>query len=188
MARDILGKLLVRQAGDGIVALRITEVEAYLGPADAACHTFGGRRTERVRSMWGEAGRAYVYLIYGIHNCLNLVTVGPGVGEAVLLRGGMVVSGLDLVRRRRGSAVSDSSLTDGPGKICQALAIDRGNDGADVCARRAGLWIADDGVRVTDQEVVVTPRIGVASAGDAALWPLRFVAVQRKTSGSSGEA
>ena len=81
VSRDLLGLLLVRRAPAGLVAVRINEVEAYLGPTDRACHTWNGRRTERVRSMWGEAGRAYVYLIYGLHHCLNVVTVGSGAGQ-----------------------------------------------------------------------------------------------------------
>ncbi len=174
VARDLLGKLLVRHNADGIVALRITEVEAYLGADDRACHTYGGRRTQRVRSMWGEAGHAYVYLIYGLHNCLNLVTVGPGVGEAVLLRAGVAVHGPDLVRRRRG-AVAESDFTNGPGKLCQGLGVDRELDGVDVCSSDCGLWLADDGTMVGDRDVRVTPRIGVGSAGEAAEWPLRFV-------------
>ncbi len=135
------------------------------------------RRTRRVRSMWGEAGHAYVYLIYGLHHCLNLVTVGPGVGEAVLLRGGTTVYGLELVRRRRG-LVADRNLTNGPGKLCQALGVDRKLDGADVCRTTNGLWIADDGTTISENACQRTPRIGVEAAGDAALWPLRFI-VQR---------
>jgi DNA-3-methyladenine glycosylase len=178
VARDVLGRLLVRSSEDGLLALRITEVEAYLGPDDPACHTAGGRRTERVRSMWGPAGRAYVYLIYGLHHCLNLVTARDGAGEAVLVRGGVAVYGLDGVRRRR-SGVGDADLTNGPGKICQALDVDRGMDGADLCGVRDGLWLADDGVRIPDTEVNTTHRVGVGSAGEAALWPLRFVCSDR---------
>lgn len=181
VARGLLGMLLIRRTPDGVVGLRITEVEAYLGVADRACHTFGGRRTERVRSMWGAAGHAYVYLIYGVHHCLNLVTVGPGVGEAVLVRGGLTVHGHALARSRRGVA-EDSNLTNGPGKICQALAVDRSLDGFDVCRGRRALWVADDGVRPDERAVRVTPRIGVGSAAEAAHWPLRYVVVTRPTS------
>jgi len=174
VARDLLGKLLLRRTGDGLVVVRIVEVEAYLGPEDPACHTYGGRRTPRVRAMWGEAGRAYVYLVYGIHHCLNLVTVGAGAGEAVLVRGGRIVHGEALARRRRRSSVPVRSLTNGPGKLCQALAVDRRDDGVDVCDPAGGLWLCDDGVRVGDEECRRDARVGVGYAGEAATWPLRF--------------
>ena len=176
VARDLLGKLLVRRSGEGAVAVRLLEVEAYLGPTDPACHTFGDRRTPRVAAMWGEAGHAYVYLIYGVHHCLNLVTVGGGAGEAVLLRGGAVLLGHDLARRRRGPGVAERSVADGPGKLGQALAISLRDDGLDVCDPGSGLWLCDDGVRVGARSLRRGPRVGVRSAGEAASWPLRFLA------------
>jgi DNA-3-methyladenine glycosylase len=175
VARDLLGKLLVRVGVEGVAAVRLTEVEAYLGVDDAACHTFGGRRTARTETMWGEAGHAYVYLVYGMHHCLNVVTVGPGHPEAVLIRGGVPVVGLELIRRRRGPRVARLSLTDGPGKLCQALALTREHDGVDLCGSSSILKICDDGVRVGDENVERTPRVGVDYAGEAASWPLRLV-------------
>lgn len=175
VARELLGKLLVRTTDDGTVVLRLTEVEAYLGVEDPAAHTYGGRRTQRVQSMWGEAGHAYVYLVYGLHHCLNVVTQGEGIPHAALVRAGVVVAGRDLVRRRRGERVASRSWTDGPGKLGQALALTREDDGLDLCRRGSGLWLADDGLRVPDAAVVRTPRVGVDYAGDAARWPLRFI-------------
>lgn len=177
VARDLLGKLVIRAHAGGVTVLRLNEVEAYLGVDDAACHTYGGRRTRRTETMWGEAGHAYVYLVYGLHHCLNVVTVGPDRPEAVLLRAGEVVEGLDLVRARRGPSVPDGSLTDGPGKLCQALAVDRGYDGADLCAPDSALRIHDDGTRVEEHLVRRLPRVGVDYAGEASSWPLRLVTV-----------
>lgn len=174
VARKLLGKLLVSTDSVGEVVVRITEVESYLGIDDPACHTYGGRRTPRTETMWGEAGHAYVYLIYGLHNCLNVVTVGPGQPEAVLIRGGVVEKGLEIVRARRGSKVGERSLTDGPGKLCQALAITRLNDGIDLCAPDSALRICDDGFRISKDRVQRLPRVGVDYAGEAAKWPLRF--------------
>ena len=174
MARELLGKLLVREHSDGVVVLRLTEVEAYLGIDDPACHTFRGRRTPRTETMWGEAGYAYVYLVYGLHSCLNVVTVGAGRPEAVLIRAGVVESGADLVRARRGPRVGESALTDGPGKLCQALAITRDDDGVDLCAPDAALRICDDGLEVRGNQVQRSPRVGVDYAGEAAMWPLRL--------------
>ena len=173
-ARKLLGKLLVSTHSDDEVVVRITEVESYLGIDDPACHTYGGRRTPRTETMWGEAGHAYVYLIYGLHNCLNVVTVGPGQPEAVLIRGGVVEKGLEIVRARRGPKVGERSLTDGPGKMCQALAITRLDDGIDLCAPDSALRICDDGVRISEDRVQRLPRVGVDYAGEAASWRLRL--------------
>jgi DNA-3-methyladenine glycosylase len=175
VARELLGKLLVRTHPEGVAAVRLTEVEAYLGIEDPACHTFGGRRTARTETMWGEAGRAYVYLVYGLHSCLNVVTVGLNHPEAVLIRGGTVEVGHELVRTRRGDRVGESSLTNGPGKLCQALAITRVDDGTDLCSPESALRICNDGFEVPDSDVNRSPRIGVDYAGEAASWPLRFV-------------
>jgi len=112
--------------------------------------------------------------VYGLHNCFNVVTVGPERPEAVLVRGGVVVEGMDLVRVRRGPLVGERSLTDGPGKLCQALAITRDDDGLDLCSPESTLQICDDGVEVPEGRVRRVPRVGVDFAGEAALWPLRL--------------
>ncbi|MBD3872829.1 MAG: DNA-3-methyladenine glycosylase [Acidobacteria bacterium] len=175
VARELLGKLVVRTHPDGVAVLRVNEVEAYLGVDDPACHTSGGRRTARTETMWGEAGHAYIYLVYGLHNCFNVVTVGPEQPEAVLVRGGAVVKGLDLVRARRGRRVGERSLTDGPGKLCQALAITREDDCVDLCSPESTLQICDDGVVVPEGRVRRVPRVGVDYAGEAVSWPLRLI-------------
>ncbi len=167
--------ILIRRTGAWTVAVRLTEVEAYLGVGDPACHTFRGRRTPRTETMWGPAGRAYVYLVYGVHHCLNVVTVGEGVPEAVLIRGGTAIAGVGLMRSRRGASVADRSLTDGPGKLCQALAVTRDDDGVDLSRTGSGLMIHRDRSRPCAAAVRTTPRIGVDYAGEAAGWPLRFV-------------
>jgi len=174
VARELLGKLLVRTDADGDVVLRLTEVESYLGVEDPACHTYRGRRTPRTETMWGDAGHAYVYLVYGLHSCLNVVTVGPGQPEAVLIRGGVVEEGLELVRARRGPGVGERLLTDGPGKLCQALAVTRADDGVGLYGSDSSLKICDDGFEAPEDRVLRLPRIGVDYAGEAASWPLRF--------------
>ena len=174
VARALLGKILVRTTAQGVVAVRLNEVEAYLGEDDPACHTFGGRRTARTETMWGEAGHAYVYLVYGMHHCLNVVTVGEGVPEAVLIRGGIPITGCEQIRKRRGARVATQNLTDGPGKLCEALAITRADDGVDLCAPESEITIHTDGYRISDDEVDRLPRVGVDYAGEAAAWPLRM--------------
>ncbi|HPS78719.1 MAG TPA: DNA-3-methyladenine glycosylase, partial [Thermoanaerobaculaceae bacterium] len=172
VALDLLGKLLVRRLPEGLVVVRLTEVEAYLGVGDPACHTFGGRRTPRTEAMWGEGGRLYVYFTYGMHFCANVVTRGVGEPEAALLRGGLVVAGAELVARRRGRA-DLRGLLDGPAKLCQGLGIDRTLYDADL-SRADAIWVADDGWAPPDGSVRKGPRVGVAYAGEAASWALRF--------------
>jgi DNA-3-methyladenine glycosylase len=174
VARDLLGKLLVREVDGALAIARVVEVEAYLGLTDPACHTFAGRRTSRVEAMWGEAGHLYVYFTYGMHHCANVVTREVGVPEAVLLRGAVAVYGeAEMLARRHGRG--GPGMLIGPARLCQGLAIDRALNGADVAAGDA-LWVADDGVRCPAAAVRALPRVGVAYAGEAASWPLRFAA------------
>lgn len=175
VARRLLGTVIVRTTDDGVAALRLNEVEAYLGIDDPAAHTYGGRRTQRTETMWGPPGHAYIYLIYGLHHCLNAVAGPAGTPAAVLIRGGVPVEGHEIIRARRGEKVRAMDLTNGPGKLCQALALTRAEDSSDLCDRNSGLYIVDDGVDVPDAEVKRTPRIGIDYAGEAATWPLRFV-------------
>jgi DNA-3-methyladenine glycosylase len=172
VARELIGKLLVRRLPEGLVAVRLVEVEAYLGVNDPAAHTFGGRRTARTEVMWGEAGHLYVYFTYGMHHCCNVVTRGPGEPEAVLLRAGAICLGLETVAARRGRRDPDDVL-DGPARLCQGLGIERSANGCDL-TRRDGIWLADDGLRVADDQLLRLPRVGVSYAGEAASWLLRF--------------
>jgi DNA-3-methyladenine glycosylase len=150
---------------------RIVETEAYLGVEDPAAHTFGGRSTPRVRSTYLEGGHAYVYRIYGMHFCLNVVTRTSKHPEAVLIRAVEPLEGLSQMRALRGT-MPDKNLTNGPGKFCEAMHIDLSRDGE--LLTEDTLWIEDDGLKVPRRKIVLAPRIGVAYAGAAALWPLRY--------------
>ena len=172
VARALLGMVLLRELPEGLVAVRLVEVEAYLGVGDRACHTFAGRRTPRTEVMWGEAGRLYVYFTYGMHHCANVVTRDAGVPEAVLLRGAVPVLGREAVAARRHGR-EGRALLDGPGKLCQGLGLDRADNGTDLTSR-GGVWLVDDGLRLPDRWVRRGPRVGVGSAGEAAAWPLRI--------------
>jgi len=154
-ARSLLGKVLVRTRGGRESAHVITEVEAYIGESDLACHASRGR-TPRTAVMFGPPGHWYVYLIYGMHEMLNLVTGPPGWPSAILIRG---VAGID-----------------GPGRVTRALGIGRSLNGSPATPE-SGLHIEDRGIRVPDRAIVRTPRIGVDYAGP--MWaakPWRFVA------------
>ena len=160
VARALLGKRLVHGRTAGIIA----EVEAYLGLEDKAAHASGGI-TPRTRAIFGPPGHAYVYFIYGMHECLNVVTEPDGTPGCVLIRALEPVDGLDLMRRRRKGA---KDLTGGPGKLTQALAIDRRHYGADLTGGALRIEAAETGAF----SIVVTPRIGIRKCVD---WPLRFL-------------
>ena len=166
VARDLLGAVLEHRTAEGLVRGRIVETEAYLGPHDPACHAAAGL-TARTRTLHGPPGTAYVYFIYGMHWCFNAVTREEGHGSAVLVRALEPLSGLDLMRRRR-RVERDVELTSGPARLCDAFAITRAQDGASL--QRGALRILR-GLEVPDEDVVVSPRIGIRKAAD---WLLRF--------------
>ena len=173
VARDLLGRFLVHELDGERLVLRLVETEAYLGAPDRASHAWDGRRTPRNESLYLAGGHAYVYMIYGLHFCLNAVTGEAGVGSAVLLRAGEPVAGAERMRENRGwtRVPKAGDLAGGPGKLCQALAIGRELDG--VLLDRPPLLITA-GEPAAEVEIVASPRIGVDYAGEAALWPLRF--------------
>ena len=132
VAPDLLGCVLEHETADGLVAVALTEVEAYAGEVDPASHAYRGR-TGRNAVMFGPAGHAYVYFTYGMHFCVNVVCMPSGTASAVLLRAGQVIAGEELARSRRASASTARDLARGPARLCQALGIDRRLDGADLC-------------------------------------------------------
>ncbi len=162
VAPGLLGRVLVHETAEGLVAGRIIEVEAYLQD-DPACHAFRGL-TPRTSVMFGAPGHAYIYLSYGMHWCLNAVTRPPGQGEAVLIRAVRPVTGFELMRRRRGVVV-DRLLCSGPGRLAQAFGLDRGQNGVDLTA--GSLRIV--GTAAAAEGVIATPRVGISVARDN-LW------------------
>jgi DNA-3-methyladenine glycosylase len=157
VARELLGMLLAHRVEGRLRVGRVVETEAYLGPHDLAAHSARGR-TARTEVMFGPPGHAYVYLIYGVHHCLNAVTGPEGHASAVLIRALEPVEGVE-------------GNTRGPGRLCRALGIDRRHNGRDLVGDE--LFLAEPGRR-GPIEVVARPRIGVAYAGEWAAKPLRF--------------
>jgi DNA-3-methyladenine glycosylase len=163
VARDLLGKVLVH----GKTAGRIVEVEAYLGLDDLAAHASRGL-TQRTQVLFGPPGHAYVYLIYGMYECLNLVAEPDGTPGCVLIRALEPMAGIDLMRQRRPRARSREDLASGPGKLTLAMAINRRHNGADLT--RGSLTVRALG-NEPPAEIGVSSRIGIRQCVD---WPLRF--------------
>ena len=158
VAQDVLGRTLVWEGGEGRLAARIVEVEAYGGEDDGASHARPGP-TRRNASMFGPGGHAYVYFTYGMHHCLNLVTGREGRASAVLVRALEPLEGLEAMRANRGPRVSDTALLRGPGCVARGLGLTLKHDGLDLT--RGPLWIAAGPARRAPWRVVRGPRIGI---------------------------
>jgi DNA-3-methyladenine glycosylase len=158
VARDLLGQRLVRQLDGRRVSGRIVETEAYVGPNDSANHASKGR-TRRTEVMFGPPGRTCIYLVYGMHYMLNLVTEAPDFPAAVLIRALEPVEGLEIIQANRPGITPDLNLTNGPGKLCRALAIDKSLHNWDV-ARGRELWL-EPGDSLPDTAIAAGPRIGI---------------------------
>ena len=174
VARDLLGRRLVRVMDGERISGKIVETEAYVGEDDEASHARPGP-TDRNASMYGPPGHAYVYLIYGMYHCFNVVTQRKGYPAAVLIRALEPMEGLSFMRDRRGrvGARDPRKLTSGPGRLCQALAIDQSHDGLDLCASDALLFL-ERGESVAEDAVATSPRINVRGDEAAVSVPWRF--------------
>ncbi|PYS95793.1 MAG: DNA-3-methyladenine glycosylase [Acidobacteria bacterium] len=172
VARRLLGRRLVVPDRDGArVSGIIVETEAYRGPEDRASHAFGDRRTKRTETMYRIGGTAYVYFVYGMYDQFNVVTNVEGIPHAVLVRALEPAEGIEVMRRRRRGR-SDHDLTNGPGKLCIALGIDRALDDADLLGDR--VFIEEGRRRVPPGAIASGPRIGIGYAAEWADRPWRF--------------
>jgi DNA-3-methyladenine glycosylase len=177
VARELLGKILVH----GQTAGRIVETEAYLGHEDRAAHAWHGL-TPRTRVLFGPPGHAYIYLIYGMHECLNLVAEPDGTPGCVLIRALEPLAGIGRMRERRPAARTIGGLTDGPGKLTAALGITRSLYGADVTRGPLTVWELRSEPRL---EIETTPRIGIRQCAEL---PLRFVVTRLAGESGPGQA
>ena len=169
LAPKLLGKLLVREIEDQLLISRIVEVEAYMGGEDTASHASRGP-TPRNRTMFGPPGHAYVYLIYGVHHCLNIVTGPIDSGQAVLIRALEPLTGVEFMQAKR-KRTKLRELTNGPGKLCQALDVDKTMDGHDLCLGQK-LWVED--APIPAEIICASPRIGISGDEAALARPWRF--------------
>lgn len=172
VARNLLGKYLFTCINGITTGGYIVETEAYNGVVDKASHAYGNRLTPRTQTMFAQGGVAYVYLCYGIHEMLNVVTSVEGQPHAVLIRAVNPTVGIDEMLYRRNMAVVKPNITAGPGSVGKALGISRKLNG--ISFQSDELWIEDQGLTFTDDEVAAVPRIGVAYAAEDALLPYRY--------------
>jgi DNA-3-methyladenine glycosylase len=177
VAKELLGKVLVHEIEGQKISAKIVETEAYMGITDKAAHSYGGRRTQRVEVMYGGPGFSYVFFIYGIHYCFNIVTREEGNPQAVLIRAVEPIEGLDIITQNRfGKTYSHlnktqiKNLTNGPGKLCRALSIDRNSNGEDLCGNK--LYVEEG--ENENNSIVASKRVGIDYAEEAKDYLWRF--------------
>lgn len=178
VAKSLIGKKIIRNISGNFFCAKIVETEAYLGLEDRACHSYGGRITDRNKTLYLPGGHIYVYLIYGMYDLLNIVTRDEDHPEAVLIRGVEPLENLDGISKKRFGKAYDNlstyqrkNLTNGPGKLSMALGIDRSLNGK--VLSKDYLYIGE-GEEVPEKDLVITKRIGIDYAGEDANLPLRF--------------
>lgn len=177
VAKELLGKVIVHEQNGQRIAAKIVETEAYMGIEDKAAHSYGGRRTPRVEVMYGPSGFSYVFLIYGMYHCFNVVTAEEGNPQAVLVRALEPVEGLDLITQNRFQKIYEHlrkreiiSLTNGPGKLCQALHINKTLNGEDLCGSK--LYIEEG--ETEPASIIAAKRVGIDYAEEAKDYLWRF--------------
>lgn len=173
IAKQLIGKVLCTSINNLFTSGIICETEAYAGEIDKASHAFGGRRTKRTETMYKSGGVSYIYLCYGMHPLFNVVTNIKDIPHAVLIRGIIPLEGKEIMLSRTKKIKIDKSFGIGPGKVSKALGMTCEHNNIDLTANL--IWIEDRNIKVENNDIVATPRIGVAYAQEDALLPYRFV-------------
>jgi DNA-3-methyladenine glycosylase len=173
IAKELLGKVLVTKNNGKITAGIIVETEAYNGIYDKACHAYNGRKTERNKVMYEEGGISYVYFCYGMHYLFNVVTNQKNVPDAVLIRGIIPQKGKDIIFQRISEKSLKKGVLNGPGKVTKALKINKSLNGVSLMSNK--IWIEDEGIKISNNHIITTTRIGIDYAEEDALLPYRFL-------------
>jgi DNA-3-methyladenine glycosylase len=173
IAKELLGKVLVTKINGKISAGIIVETEAYNGIYDKACHAYNGRKTERNKVMYEEGGISYVYFCYGMHYLFNVVTNQKNVPDAVLIRGIIPQKGKDIIFQRISEKSLKKGVLNGPGKVTKALKIDKSLNGVSLMSNK--IWIENEGIKISNNHIITTTRIGIDYAEEDALLPYRFL-------------
>jgi DNA-3-methyladenine glycosylase len=178
IARQLLGKILVTKIDGLVTSGKIVETEAYVGLTDKASHSFDGKRTARNEHMYSAAGTAYIYICYGMHQMMNIVTNEKDIPDAVLIRAIEPLEGIEIMLQRTGKEQLDKTLTRGPGNVGKALGIFKHHSGINLLGKE--IYLLDDGQKITGDIIGISKRIGVESAGPDALLPYRFYIKKNK--------
>jgi len=173
IAKELLGKIIYTRFGGILTGGIITETEAYKGATDKASHAYNNRKTERTEIMYSTGGVAYIYLCYGVHHLFNFVTNQKGIPHAILLRGIYPIEGILSMEKRTNKKFTQKGFSDGPGKLSKALAIKTHHTGLDLTGNT--IWVEDKGISIKEEDIVVTPRIGVDYAGEDTALLYRFL-------------
>lgn len=174
VAKDLLGKLLFTNLDGQLTGGKIVETEAYYGPADKACHAYNNRRTPRTEIMFWEGGYAYITLCYGIHHLFNVVTGTEGLPHAVLIRAIEPLEGVETMLSRRNLATTAPRLTAGPGALSKALGITTAYHGQSLLQADSPIWLEDADEQLADDNIIASPRVGIAYAEEWMAMPWRF--------------
>lgn len=172
IAKELLGKIVVSKMDGMLTSGRIVETEGYVGLTDKASHSFGEKRTARNEHMYADAGTAYIYVCYGIHQMLNVVTNEKNIPDAILIRAIEPLDGVEIMTERTGKENTDKTITKGPGNVGKALGIFKHHSGLHLSGDE--IYFLDDGFHFTENEIGISKRIGVEGAGTDGLLPYRF--------------
>ena len=172
IAKELLGKIVATNFDGQITSGKIVETEAYVGITDKASHSFAGKRTSKNEHMYSAAGTAYIYICYGMHQMLNIVTNDEEIPDAVLIRAIEPLEGIEIIAQRTGKKESDKTLTRGPGNVGKALGIFKHHSGLHLLHKE--IYLLDDNKKIPEENIGISKRIGVERAGADALLPYRF--------------
>lgn len=172
IAKELLGKIIVTSIDGFFTSGRIVETEAYVGISDKASHSFSGRRTAKNEHMYSAPGTAYIYICYGMHQMMNIVTNEKEIPDAVLIRAIEPLEGIDIMLQRTGKSELDKTLTRGPGNVGKALGIFKHHSGLHLLDEQ--IYLLNDGQKILKENIGISKRIGVESAGADGLLPYRF--------------
>lgn len=178
IAKKLIGKIIVTNFDGIITSGRIVETEAYVGITDKASHSYNKKRTARNEHMYAPAGTAYVYICYGLHQMLNIVTNAKDVPDAILIRAIEPILGIETMQKRTGKKILDKTLTRGPGNVGKALGIFKNHSGLNLLEEE--IYLLNDGFKIPKDKIGISKRIGVESAGPDALLPYRFYLKENK--------
>lgn len=174
IARELLGKVLCTHLDGVLTSAMIIETEAYQAPDDKASHAYGNKKTKRTEVMFRSGGHAYIYLCYGIHHMMNVVSGGKGEAHAILIRAVQPVVGIQTMLQRRQMTRVEPRLTSGPGSLCQAMGIKTTDTGINMLDSNSSIWIEDHGIEIAAKQIIAGPRIGIDYAEECAAWPWRY--------------